>query len=144
MGNMKEITAIINLLGDENVERIKKELCNLLIKRFRDDLEDYSNYLLYPPDFFESTNDALESTAKKITKMYKDAVVEINQDYIDKMKSYMAGQFDPDKKLRHDVIKFIKKWWWRGNEYSDSYKMTRELAEIVKATQTEIETETED
>ena len=89
---MSEINGLISLLGEENTEELKKGIVKLILDQAESDLELYSEYLLYPPDMRNIIKDAMESTDKKLSKMYKDAVIEINQAYIDKMKDYMMHQ----------------------------------------------------
>lgn len=78
----------------------------------------------------------MEDTEKKIRKMYKDAVIEINQDYINKLKDYMTNQIEfPEKTMRREIIDYAGKLRWsgyRGKEIVD------ELFKIVRATQEEM------
>ena len=134
----EELIALTNFLGEDNVQRIKDGFADLIIKRFENDLDDYCAYLIYPPDILGIVEEAEEAVQKKIEKMYKEAVVEINKGYIDKLKNYMADDL-ADKDLRRRLVDFIRKYWWKGNEYSTEYKMTRELAEILRISQDEIE-----
>ena len=134
----EEIKAMIELLGEDNVQRLKDSFTDIIIKRFEDDLDSYGSFLIYPPDILATMEDAEEAVQKKIEKMYKEAVVDINRSYIEKVKQYMADDL-ADKDFRRKVIDFIRKYWWRGNQYSTEYKLTRELAEILKISQDEIE-----
>ena len=134
----EELIALTNFLGEDNVQRIKDGFADLIIKRFENDLDDYCAYLIYPPDILGIVEEAEEAVQKKVEKMYKEAVVEINKDYIDKLKNYMADDL-ADKDLRRRLVDFIRKYWWKGNEYSTEYKMTRELADILRISQSEIE-----
>ena len=134
----EEIKAMVELLGEDNVQRIKDSFADIIIRRFETDLDDYGRYLIYPPDILGTMEEAEESVQKKVEKMYKEAVVEINKGYIDKLKNYMADDL-ADKDIRRRLVDFIRKYWWKGNEYSTEYKMTRELAEILRISQSEIE-----
>ena len=127
---------LISLLGEDNIEELKKKLVELIIEQARSDLQDYNDYLLYPPDMSGIIKDAMESTEKKISKMYKDAVIEINQGYIDKMKDYMLHQTE-EPALRSKIYDYAEQLKWRGNEYSKEHKIAEELMKILEETELE-------
>ena len=138
---MKELESFISVLGADNTEDLRKGIVNILLNKLQEDLEDYSEYILYPPDIKQVIDYVVEDTNKKIRKMYKDAVIEINQNYIDKMKAYMAGQFDDGKKLRHDALKLAADYFRRGDQYSKEREFAIELMKILKVTEPDIEKE---
>ena len=131
---MGEINGLISLLGKENVEELKKGIVNLILDQAESDLKLYGEYLLYPPDMRNIIKDAMESTDKKLSKMYKDAVIEINQDYINKMKDYMTHQVD-EKELRTKIFDYAKSLKYRGNEYSKEFQISQELFKILQETE---------
>lgn len=135
---MKNMIELMTLLGEDNVENIKKSITRIIIDRVRSDLDDYSNYLIYPPDIQEMVDDAVEDNYKKLSKMYKDAVLEINKDYIEKLKAYMAKPAE-ESSLRRKVLELAKEYYWAGNEYSKDRKMANDLFKILKLTQEEME-----
>ena len=135
---MKNMIELITLLGEDNVENIKKSITRIIIDRVRSDLDDYSNYLIYPPDIQEMVDGAVEDNYKKLSKMYKDAVLEINKDYIEKLKAYMAKPAE-ESSLRRKVLKLAKEYYWAGNEYSKDRKMANDLFNILELTQEEME-----
>ena len=104
---MNEIKGLISLLGEENVEELKKGLVKLLLE---------------------------ESTNKKVSKMYKDAVIEINQDYIQKMKDYMTHQVN-ETELRTKIFDYADQLKYKGNEFSKEYQISEELFKILKETE---------
>ena len=134
------LSALINLLGEENIEDLKKRIVDMLVVRAEDDLEDCTEWLLYPPDFTEVVNEAFESTQKKIEKMYKDAMLEINKDYINKMKSYMSSQVS-EASLRKQMYDLAKSYYWQSNQYGKERKFAEEIMEILGVTQEELELE---
>lgn len=131
---MNEINGLISLLGEENVEELKKGIVKLILDRTESDLKLYDEYLLYPPDMRDVIKDAMESTDKKVSKMYKDAVIEINQAYIDKMKDYMMHQVN-ETELRTKIFDYAKSLKYRGNEYSKEFQISQELFKILKETE---------
>lgn len=134
---MDRINAIVELLGDDNIESIKKRIADIIVRRVEDDLDSYGCYLIYPPDIQETVSDAYESVYKKVKKMYQTAVVDINQDYIDKMKTYMAKQCGGDKRLRAKVFELAKQYSHQGNEYSKERAFSDKLYEILRETETQ-------
>ena len=128
------ITKLVELLGEENVEELKKKIAQLIVDRVEDDMRDYDRYLLYPPDMRGMIKDAMESVDKKVAKMYKDAVIEINQDYINKMKTYMMSQIN-ESALRKKVYDYAMKLKFDGNKFSTEYKIGTELLKILEETE---------
>ena len=128
----------IELLGEENIEDLKKKICGLIVERVKSDIDDYGRYLLYPPDMDDMIKDVYQTTCKQLKKMYKDAVIDINKDHIEKMKAYMAGQFNGDKTLRHEVLDLAKKYYWQSNQYGKERKFAEELLKVLRLTQEEI------
>lgn len=131
---MNEINGLVSLLGKENTEELKKGIVDLILDQVKSDLKSYSEYLLYPPDMRNIIKDAMESTDKKISKMYKDAVIEINQDYINKMKDYMTHQVN-ETELRTKIFDCAESLKYRGNEYSKEFQISQELFKILQDTE---------
>lgn len=131
---MDNINGLVSLLGKENTEELKKGLVRLILEQAERDLREYNEYLLYPPSMQEIIKDAMESTDKKVSKMYKDAVIEINQTYIDKMKDYMTHQVN-ETGLRTKIFDYAKSLKYRGNEYSKEFQISQELFKILQETE---------
>lgn len=125
---------LINLLGEENVTELKKKIAEAIVDQVRYDMESYGEYLIYPPDMQDMVKEAMESTDKKVAKMYKDAVIEINRDYIDKMKNYMKQKVN-DKLLRSKIIDYARHLSFIGNEFSVEHKISEELYKILRETE---------
>lgn len=73
---MSEISAIVELLGEKRVEKLKDEIVDILIERLREDLNDYGDYIFYPPDYSGLIETAVKEAEKKIKKIYVDKLVE--------------------------------------------------------------------
>jgi len=136
------ISALAQVLGEENVADLRKKLVDILIQKAEDDLDAYSEYLLYPPDFRDLVKDAMDATRKKVEKMYKDAMIDIHQDYIDKMKIYMSSQVQ-ETSLRKEVYDLAKEYYWKSNEHGKERKFAEDLYKILGLTQEEILKEVE-
>ena len=128
------LAKLVELLGEENTEELKKKIAQLIVERVEDDMRDYDRYLLYPPDMRDMIKEAMESVEKKVAKMYKDAVIEVNQDYISKMKTYMMNQIN-ESALRKKVYDYAMKLKFYGNEFSTEYKIGTELLKILEETE---------
>lgn len=135
---MNRTIELISLLGEENVKKLKDRITNILIERVKDDLDTYENYLIYPPDIQAMMDEAVEDTYTKVRKMYKNAVLDINKTYIEKMKAYMADT-TKDSHLRHEVFSLAKEYFWKGNENSKEREFAKKLLEILRLTQEEME-----
>jgi ferritin len=131
---MDKMDKLISLLGEENIEELKKQITRVIIERVESDMDDYDRYLLYPPDMRETIKETMESVDKKVAKMYKDAIIEINEDYIEKMKNYMTHQVN-ESALRSKVFDYATKLKFYGNEFSKEYKISQELFKILKETE---------
>jgi hypothetical protein len=125
---------LISLLGEENVTELKKKIAELIVEQVRSDIEDYGEYLLYPPDMQDMIQDAMSDVDKKVSKMYKDAIIEINKDYINKMKDYMKQQIN-ESALRSKVLDYATRLKHWGNEFSKEYKISQELFKILEETE---------
>lgn len=134
---MNTTIGLISLLGEENVKKLKDSITNILIQRVKYDLDTYGEYLIYPPDIQATMDEAVEDTYTKVRKMYKNAVLDINKGYIEKMKAYMADT-TKGSQLRHEVFNLAKEYFWKGNEYSKERKFAKKLLEILRLTQEEL------
>jgi len=128
------LTKLVELLGEENAEELKKKIAEIIVERVEDDMRDYDRYLLYPPDMRDMIKETMESVEKKVAKMYKDAVIEVNQNYINKMKTYMMSQIN-ESALRKKVYDYAMKLKFYGNEFSTEYKIGTELLKILEETE---------
>lgn len=70
------LSALSCLLGEENVEDIKRRIADLIVERVRSDIRAYDYYLFYPGDYQESIDEAFEKVKKKIAKMFADGALE--------------------------------------------------------------------
>lgn len=73
---MESVNALVELLGETRVEKLKDEIVEVLIERLRDDLDSWSEYIFYPPDYSELFEQAVKKAEKKIEKIYVDKLVE--------------------------------------------------------------------
>lgn len=82
----QNLSALSGLLGEDNVEDIKKRIADLIVERVASDIRSYDYYLFYPPDYASCIEDSFESINKKITKMYKDTMLECAKDAVNRFK----------------------------------------------------------
>jgi hypothetical protein len=86
---MEKINALVELLGEERVDKLKDEIIEVLIEKLRDDLESWKGYIFYPPDYEDIINQAIEEAETKIKKMYVDYYV---QQATEKFEEYKNGR----------------------------------------------------
>ena len=77
MKNLKELTTIAKLLGEENEKRLKDAITDLLINQFEDDLENMAEYMCDYSEIFDEVRKEVTSIMKdKITKAYLEKAKE--------------------------------------------------------------------
>ena len=78
---MDKITGLIELLGEENDNKIKDKVAQFIIDAIEDDIRDYDreNYILNPEEIIDFVNECKEEDFKRV----KEDVV--NQ-MVDKIK----------------------------------------------------------
>lgn len=65
--NIKENGVLIDFLGAENVNRLKKEVTDAIIQQVIKDLHDSCEYIISPDDILQDIiDDIMNSTKKKI------------------------------------------------------------------------------
>ena len=82
---IQEISPIVELLGEERVEKLKDRICDAIVDRVVDDLEHWSEYICYPPDFADIFGEAYESIEKKLKKMFADKALEVAKNAVENM-----------------------------------------------------------
>ena len=75
--DLKEISPIVELLGEERVDKLKDGICKAILEQVEWDLEHWGEYLVYPPDFTHIFDEAYESIEKKLKKIYTDKALEV-------------------------------------------------------------------
>jgi len=83
--DLKEISPIVELLGEERVDKLKDRICAAIITQVERDLENWGEYLVYPPDFEHIFDEAYESIEKKLKKIYTDKALEVAQKAVEQM-----------------------------------------------------------
>jgi hypothetical protein len=70
-GIMEKVLAVASLLGEDNVNRLKETITNLLIERCQDELDDMAIYMVDYEQLFDEVHNEVKSIMKdKIMKMY--------------------------------------------------------------------------
>ena len=123
----ENLGALASLLGKENVEDMKKQIANLIVKRVEDDIRHYDYYLFYPSDYKDAIGEAFEQTEKKIVKMYKDAMLESAQEAVNRFKDISITtlndttglQLRSCHKCNHcngNMCKFYEDKYWKAHD----------------------------
>ena len=73
---MERINALIELLGETRVEKLKDQIVEVLIEKLHDDFDSWKEYIFYPPDYGGIMEQAVKDAEKKIKKIYVNKLVE--------------------------------------------------------------------
>lgn len=88
------LSALSSLIGEDNVEDIKKKIAEFIVDRVAKDINDYNYYLFYPPDYQGVIESAFNSIEKKIIKMYKETMLEVAQESVNRFKDLAITDFN--------------------------------------------------
>lgn len=132
MSNVKEkietnLSALSSLLGEDNVEDVKKRIADLIVSRVESDIHSYDYYLFYPENYELTIDEAFEKVEKKLVKMYTDAMLESAQEAVQRFKDIATATVNetPGLKLRscHNCnhcngnrCKFYDNYYWRAHD----------------------------
>ena len=65
---MDKITGLIEILGEENANKIKDKIAQFIINSVKDDIRDYNrdNYILNPEEIIGILNECKEEAFKRV------------------------------------------------------------------------------
>ena len=75
---MDKITGLIDLLGEENNNKIKDKVTQFIIDAIEDDIRDYDreNYILNPNEIIDFVNECKEEAFKRVKEDVVNQMVE--------------------------------------------------------------------
>ena len=91
------LSAFSSIIGQDNVEDIKKRIADIIVSAVEDDVRHYQkqNYVFYPPDYIKGiAEEAFEESEKKIKKMYKDAMLDVALRSVEKYKDMVVTEVE--------------------------------------------------
>lgn len=94
------LSALSSLIGENNVEDIKKRITNIIVSAVEDDIRYYKkqSYVFYPPDYIKGiAEEAFDEVEKKIKKMYKDAMLDVAQKSVEKYKELVTSELNDEQ-----------------------------------------------
>lgn len=94
------LSALSSLIGEDNVEDIKKRIADIIVSSVEDDVKYYKkqSYVFYPPDYIKGiAEEAFEEVEKKIKKMYKDAMLDVAQKSVEKYKELATSELNDEQ-----------------------------------------------
>lgn len=96
------LSALSSLIGEENVENIKKRIADIIVSAVEDDVKYYKeqSYVFYPPNYIKGiAEEAFDEVEKKIKKMYRDAMLDVAERSVEKYKELVANELskEPEK-----------------------------------------------
>lgn len=132
MSNVKEkieenLSGLSSLLGDDNVNNVKKRIADLIVERVASDIRSYDYYLFYPENYESTIDEAFEKVEKKLVKMYTDAMLESAQEAVNRFKDIAITSVNetPGLKLRSchkcnycdgNRCKFYEDYYWKAHD----------------------------
>lgn len=123
----KNLSELDYLLGENNVEDIKKRIGDLIVSRIASDLRAYDYYLFYPEDYTETINSAFEKIEKKIIKMYSDALLETATESVTRFKDIALSHINETQGLQlrschkcehcnSNRCRFYDDYYWKAHD----------------------------
>lgn len=94
------LSALSSLIGEDNVEDVKKRIADIIVSSVEDDVKHYKqhNYVFYPPDYIKGiAEEAFDEVEKKIRKMYKDAMLDVAQRSVEKYKELAISELNEEQ-----------------------------------------------
>lgn len=68
---------LLQFLGEENVEDMKKRIVDVIVEQVRDDMHDYYEYLINPDDIVECLmDDTIDRVQNRVQEKLEKAVME--------------------------------------------------------------------
>lgn len=68
---------LLQFLGEENVEDMKKRIVDVIVEQVRDDMHDYREYLINPDDIVEYLmDDTIDRVRDRVQEKLEKAVME--------------------------------------------------------------------
>lgn len=68
---------LLQFLGEENVEDMKKRIVDVIVEQVRDDMHDYCEYLIDPDDIVERImDDTIDRVQDRVQEKLEKAVME--------------------------------------------------------------------
>ena len=71
-----ELGAIVELLGEQNVNVLKSEIKDIIIDRIREDLEQCNEYILIPGNLQRVVDEIIEECKQEIKPMIREKLFE--------------------------------------------------------------------
>lgn len=69
--------SLLQFLGKENVEDMKKRIVDVIVEQVRDDMHDYREYLINPDDIVECLmDDTIDRVQNRVQEKLEKAVME--------------------------------------------------------------------
>lgn len=88
------LSALSRLIGEDNVDDIKKQIANIVVQAVQKDFSEYqkSSYIFFPPDYIKGiAEEAFDEVEKKIKKIYKDAMLDVAERSVQKYKELVVS-----------------------------------------------------
>lgn len=65
---MENLHGLIDVLGKKNAERLRDSITDLIIDRIQEDLNNWNEFIFYPPDYKDFFESCFEAATKRVKK----------------------------------------------------------------------------
>lgn len=120
---VKSISALTELLGEDNAKDVKKRIADLIVERITSDIRSWSYYLFYPPDYEDIIAEAFESVSKKIKKKYTDAMLAVADDAVNRFRNAMITGSESNADTIEHFKYLLREYAVPQNELNEIKKM---------------------
>lgn len=123
----QNLSALSQLLGEDNVEDVKNRISDLIVNRVESDIRAYDYYLFYPENYQLTIDEAFEKVEKKLVKMYTNAMLESAQEAVQRFKDISIASINDTQglqlrschKCNHcngNRCKFYDMYYWKAHD----------------------------
>lgn len=123
----QNLSALSQLLGEDNVEDVKKRIADLIVNRVESDIRAYDYYLFYPENYELTIDEAFEKVEKKLVKMYTNAMLESAQEAVQRFKDISIAAINDTQGLQlrnchkcnncdGNRCKFYDMYYWKAHD----------------------------
>ena len=102
MTKLLEENPLMQFLGAEHVEEIKKGFVEILLRILDEDLRQSDRYIFDPNDMSEIAYDAYKKVRSKIQKKYENAMLEAAEKAVERWKEAALGDSKGNERGEED------------------------------------------
>ena len=90
---MDDISPLVAFLGEDRADKLKDRVCDLIINRIEQDMNEQDKYMfIWNEDFEEVVDAAKKKCRSKMQKMFEEKYLKIAQRAVDNVKIATQGE----------------------------------------------------